>query len=178
MILIFSTFCIISEQRQIGEDCVENDDCASRYCDGSFTWLTGGKCATSPNCLDPIPFLMTNVHLTPDGKEFYFNYFSTGTTEFQFLKNIVACEDVGDFGSDRIYGEPISLEEFKTEVRNLINDPNNDYDHVLYGIEGYNMEPWDYYVYANDFNKKYKDTTGYLVIPIMWSNHWAMEAPS
>ena len=159
MILIFSTFCIISEQRQIGEDCVENDDCASKL----------------PR---PHSFFDTNVHLTPDGKEFYFNYFSTGTTEFQFLKNIVACEDVGDFGSDRIYGEPISLEEFKTEVRNLINDPNNDYDHVLYGIEGYNMEPWDYYVYANDFNKKYKDTTGYLVIPIMWSNHWAMEAPS
>ena len=121
---------------------------------------------------------MTNVRLTPDGNEFYFNYFSTGTTEFQFLKNVVACEDAGDFGSDRIYGEPISLEDFKTEVRNLINDPNNGYDHVLYGIEGYNMKPSSYYSYAQNFDKKYKDTTGYLAIPIVWSNHWAMDAPS
>ena len=119
--------------------------------------------------------MITNVQLSEDGPEHYWGFHSTGPpSTFTFLKNVVACEKVEFAGSYRIYGTPISRDEFKSEVTKLLGHPDNNYDHVLYAIHGYNVDPWGSYMQGHKFDETYKDDTGYLMIPINWRNRWEL----
>jgi len=118
-----------------------------------------------------IPFMMTNVALTPHGDEYYFGEHSHGDSdEMRFLRNVRYCPDAGWFNSYRIYGELVSAEEFKSAVEEEVNT-NSAIDHVLYNIHGLTVDPESSFNGAYDFQEQQGDT-GYLVIPISWWNMW------
>lgn len=115
--------------------------------------------------------MITNAELSEDGPERYWGYHSSGRPSgFTFLKDVEACDKTGFAGSYRIYGTPITPEEFKSEIGTLLDSKNNTFDHVLYSIHGFNVHPWGSYESASNFADNYEDRTGYLVIPINWRN--------
>ena len=90
-----------------------------------------------------IPVMMTNVPLTAEGHEHYFNYHSNGETDaFRFLKNVRFCPAGWSWGwrPFRIYGELVSSDAFKSAVEAEVNS-NPALDHVLYYIHGVNEHP-------------------------------------
>ena len=122
--------------------------------------------------LKTIPFMMANAALSPDGDEFYFGEHSHGDSdEMRFLKNVRYCPDAGSLYTYRIYGEPVSSEDFKSAVEEEVNT-NPAIDHVLYNIHGVSVDPAGSFDGGWNFPQDYSDT-GYLVIPISWWNLWS-----
>lgn len=155
-----------------GGGCALSDDCVENFCGWDFT--------CHPLCKDKkvdVPFMVTNVKLTPEGQEHYWGYHSDSSEdEFKFLKNVKYCPDAGALYAYRIYGELISEEEFKSEVETFV-ESSPVFDHVLYNIHGFNVDPAGSFMGAHDFNREDSDgwKTGYLVIPINWRNVWGAQ---
>jgi len=127
----------------------------------------------SEGCRDlkTIPFMVTNVALSPDEDEYYFGFHSDGESdEMRFLKNVRYCPDAGQLQSYRIYGEPMSSEDFKSAVEEEVNT-NPAIDHVLYNIHGVSVDPKVSFMGGWEFAQDNSDT-GYLVIPISWLNRY------
>mmetsp|Transcript_25191 Transcript_25191/g.45397 ORF Transcript_25191/g.45397 Transcript_25191/m.45397 type:complete len:401 (+) Transcript_25191:143-1345(+) len=119
-----------------------------------------------------IPFMMTNVELTEDGDEHYFGFHNTDTeSETQFLKDVRYCPDAGRFGAYRIYGEVVSLEDFKAAVEEEVST-NDAVDHVMYHFHGWRVDPESSFMQAHSFMEMHEENTGYLWIPISWRTHW------
>ena len=118
------------------------------------------------DCEPKIPFMITNYHLDKEAGESTVHYYdpTADFDKFSFLKDVYYCGE-----TDRIYGEPLSLEEFKSGVKDLLN--KTEYDHVLYSIHGFSVSPHSSYMQSVEFNEAYGDRTGYLVIPINWKNY-------
>jgi len=120
-----------------------------------------------------IPFMMTNVELTAEGDEHYFGFHSgSGTDGFQFLKNVRYCPAHWSWGWNpyRVYGEVVSLDEFKNAVEEEIN-LNPALNHVLYNIHGVSTDPKGSFAGSYNFDEFFQ-ATGYLVIPISWRSIW------
>jgi len=118
-----------------------------------------------------LPFMATNVELTEDGDEHYFGFHSRGTeSETKFLKDVRYCPDAGRFGAYRIYGEVVSLEEFKAAVEEEVRT-NDAYDHVMYHFHGVGNAPDVPFMEAHRFMENHADT-GYLWIPFSWRTSW------
>ena len=125
-----------------------------------------------------LPFMVTNVKLTQEGQEHYWGYHSNSAEdEFKYFKNVRYCPDAGAFYAYRIYGQLISKEQFKTEVDAFMAS-SPMYDHVLFNIHGFNVNPEPSFLGAQEFNRDHGPETGYFVIPINWRNVWGMNFPS
>lgn len=154
-----------------GGGCFEDDDCQSRYCGWEF------QCRPPCHGKKEIPFMVTNVELTQEGDDHYWGYWSLNIAdEMQFLKNIKYCPDAGTLNAYRIYGELISLEEFKREVEDQVTA--GGIDHVLYNIHGFDVNPESSFLGAHDFNQEHSADSKYLAIPINWRNAWELMTTS
>lgn len=122
--------------------------------------------------------MITNVALTKEGEEYYWGFHSDDeVNELHFLKNVRYCPDAGSFDSYRIYGEPIGMDDFKLEVAEYLKTNADKYDHVLYNLHGFNVDPEGSFEGAEDFLSQHDDSK-YLVIPINWRNYWGFQFPS
>jgi len=135
---------------------------------------TEGKESGDGGCIGrkDLPFMATNVELTEDGDEFYFGFHSRGTeSETKFLKDVRYCPDAGYFGAYRIYGEVVSLEEFKALVEEEIRT-NDALDHVMYHFHGWSVDPETSFMQGHSFMEMHAANTGYLWIPFTWRSTW------
>ena len=126
--------------------------------------------------------MVTNVELTADGSEHWFNWHSRMfANEYQFLKDVRYCPEAGWtlwWRVYRIYGTLVSADDFKEAVEAYIASSSNKHNSVLYQIHGFNVEPKTSFKGVYGFTKNHGDDTNILGIPISWRNVWEAHALS
>jgi len=132
----------------------------------------GGDTDYGTDCsgVKTLPFMVTNVALTEDGDEHYFGWYSNDDTdEMRFLTNVRYC-DGGWTGAYRIYGTPVTTDEYKNAVEEEVST-NPAVDHVLYNFHGVTLDPKAAFMGGSNFMENHPDT-GYLLIPIHYRSYW------